>query len=80
MSAFTKEQKDFLLNEFNLTESDISKMSEEEWEKVHDRCLDVILDEMLDENDEVIETKAESDRCNIAEDIIDIMYEDIHAA
>ena len=68
----SKEQIKFLNDEFDVSESNIEKMSKEEWVKIKKKSYDIMRDEMLDENDDAIEDISE--RGIIAESITDIEY------
>lgn len=75
MINLSPEQKGFISKEFKINlGADISK---EEWKSIREKCYDIVLDEMLDENDEYNEDGDGNERCSLASSIMDIKYKDL---
>ena len=75
MINLSPEQKDFISKEFEINlDADISK---EVWKSINEKCYDIVLDEMLDENDEYNEKSDGNERCSLASSLMDIKYKDL---
>ncbi len=68
----TQKLKSFIKDEFDIGENAIERMSKDEWHEIRERCYDISLDELLDENDNAKDDI--TDRCLIAESIMDIRF------
>ena len=76
MLNITKEQLQFINDEFGISERDIEKMDDAGWKGVLDRCLDIVVDE-ADTAD--VDSDAEiPERYLLAEDICEISFAALH--
>lgn len=79
MTNLSRTQKDFLNSEFGLTDEQIEGVSKDGWHDIREKCYDIILDEMLDEEDNYNEAGDGSERCSLASTIRDISYKKLRA-
>lgn len=69
--GITNEELKFMLDEFGLTREQIRKMSDEEYDKLYRKILFIFAEEIEKVNDQYI-----TERCRIAESVLDKMYYD----
>lgn len=74
MTNLSRTQKDFLNHEFGLSDKQIEKIGKDEWHEIREKCYDIILDEMLDDEDNYNEEGDGSERCSLASSIRDISF------
>lgn len=77
MINLSEHQSKFLDTEFGITIEQIDSMDKKAWIVVKEKCFDVVLDELLDENDEYNGDNEVSERCLLAESIMDIKFKDL---
>lgn len=80
MTNLSRVQKDFLNNEFGLSYEQIEEIGKDEWHDIREKCYDIILDEMLDDEDNYNEAGDGSERCSLASSIRDIPFKKLRAS
>ena len=80
MTNLSRTQKDFLNHEFGLSDEQIEEISKDEWHDIREKCYDIILDEMLDDEDNYNEAGDGSERCSLASSIRDISFKKLRAS
>ena len=77
MVSLSRRQSKFLETELGISVEQIKDMNKKRWVAIREKCYDIVLDELLDKNDNYNEEKEISERCLIAESIMDIMFKDL---
>ena len=79
MINLTDEQKEFLKKELNVTDEQISEMNRQQWNEVRESCFEISIDELLDDSVDYEQEVEVSQRCTMAESIMDMEYSELMA-
>ena len=73
MINLSEDQTEFLEKEFGIT------IQQKEWVAVKEKCFDTVLDELLDEDGHYNQANEDSERCSLAESILDVKFRDLRS-
>ncbi len=79
MINLSEDQTEFLEKEFGITIQQIEIMGKKEWVAVKEKCFDTVLDELLDEDGHYNQANEDSERCSLAESILDVKFRDLRS-
>ena len=77
MINLSKEQLDLLEKELGVTEEQIASMTKEQWFDVREKCFNLSIDELVDEDGEAVEEPNNPDRLELLESIADTKFKQL---
>lgn len=75
MINLSRKQLKFLKAEFGINKEQLGKLSKEEWHHIREESIWISADELMDDEGHAVDFVTE--RCQVAESIIDITYDEL---
>lgn len=69
------EQIEFIENELGISEKELENINKDDWRKIREKCFNLSVDELLDEDGYAIDDVTE--KCIMAESIADMKYSEL---